>query len=280
MGDLVERNAVMNSIIAEYNRKGDRGGLKLAWIEKAVNEVPSTLEQEPCDDVCEWFEQYVDIATDIVEIRFSDGTVKRAKRGLYMRDIEKSIRKMLIDQMANEKKQEPCDAVSRKAAIDACLKGLNRKEMVANIKSLPSVTPAEKQEPCEDCVSRDAVLEALYDHEYKKDIRKDIEALPSVQPNKWIPVKWHEITDEEREREGYPKEWVCHLDSIMPYDGQRILITTKGGFVELDECYSDDGCEFSLDSGYDWVDDVIAWMPLPEPYKASPTGAESQESEE
>ena len=57
-------------------------------------------------DVCEWFEQYVDIATDIVELRFSDGTVKRAKRGLYMRDIEKSIRKMLIDQIANEKKQE------------------------------------------------------------------------------------------------------------------------------------------------------------------------------
>lgn len=64
------------------------------------------LEQEPCDDVCEWFEQCVDIATDIVEIRFSDGTVKRAKRGLYLRDIEKSIRKMLIDQIANEKKQE------------------------------------------------------------------------------------------------------------------------------------------------------------------------------
>ena len=64
------------------------------------------LEQEPCDDVCEWFEQYVDIATDIVELRFSDGTVKRAKRGLYMRNIEKSIRKMLINQIANEKKQE------------------------------------------------------------------------------------------------------------------------------------------------------------------------------
>ena len=69
--------------------------------------VINALEKEPCDDVCEWFEQYVDIATDIVELRFSDGTVKRAKRGLYMRDIEKSIRKMLIDQIANEKKQEP-----------------------------------------------------------------------------------------------------------------------------------------------------------------------------
>ena len=89
---------------------------------------------------------------------------------------------------------------------------------------------------------------------------------------KWIPVKWHEVTDEEREREGYPKDWACHLDSIMPYDGQRILITTKGGFVELDECYSDDGCTFALDSGYDWIDDVVAWMPLPLPYKQEAEG--------
>jgi len=66
------------------------------------DEIIKALEQEPCDDVCEWFEQYVDIATDIVELRFSDGTVKKAKRGLYMRDIEKSIRKMLIDQMASD----------------------------------------------------------------------------------------------------------------------------------------------------------------------------------
>lgn len=88
----------------------------------------------------------------------------------------------------------------------------------------------------------------------------------------WIPVKWHEITDEEREREGYPKDWACHLDCIMPYDGQRILITTKGGFVELDECYSDDGCTFSLDSGYDWIDDVVAWCELPEPYKQEAEG--------
>lgn len=89
---------------------------------------------------------------------------------------------------------------------------------------------------------------------------------PQPKTGHWIPVKWHEITDEERKENDYPKDWVCYLDSKMPYDGQRILVTTKGGYVELDECYSDDGRTFSLDSGYDWVDDVLAWMPLPEPY--------------
>lgn len=108
-------------------------------------------------------------------------------------------------------------------------------------------------------------IECASDHRQLAAWLKDYKRL--MEQTRWIPVKWHEITDEEREREDYPKEWACYIDCIMPYDGQRILITTKGGFVELDECYSDDGCTFSLDSGYDWVDDVVAWMPLPEPYK-------------
>lgn len=92
-------------------------------------------------------------------------------------------------------------------------------------------------------------------------------AIEAIEQTTWIPVKWHEITDEERKENDYPKDWACYLDSIMPYDGQRILVTTKGGYVELDECYSDDGQTLSLDSGYDWVDDVIAWMPLPTSYQ-------------
>lgn len=89
---------------------------------------------------------------------------------------------------------------------------------------------------------------------------------------KWIPVKWHNITEEERE--GYPKEWLTLMDCLMPDDDQEILITTKHVskrtgkttyYVEKDQCYIDEG--FSLDSGYDWIDDVVAWRPLPEPYK-------------
>ena len=83
---------------------------------------------------------------------------------------------------------------------------------------------------------------------------------------RWIPVKWHEITEEEREKEGYPNEWLVHLDCILPEDCEEILITTKHGIVEEDTAYCDDGCY--LDSGYDWVDDIVAWMPLPKPYKA------------
>lgn len=94
-----------------------------------------------------------------------------------------------------------------------------------------------------------------------------IEALE--QEPKWIPISWHEITEEERIENGYPKDWVVYLDCTMPSDEQEILVTTRYGTVEKDVCYEDG--EFSLDSGYDWIDDIIAWMPLPEPYKESET---------
>jgi len=60
--DLVRREDVMQALLAEYNRRfmaGDRGGLKLAWIEKAVNSVPPAVndageEQTGCGpDYCE-----------------------------------------------------------------------------------------------------------------------------------------------------------------------------------------------------------------------------------
>ena len=38
--DTVSRAAVMESLTKEYNRRRTGDGLKLAWIEKAVNEVP------------------------------------------------------------------------------------------------------------------------------------------------------------------------------------------------------------------------------------------------
>lgn len=90
-----------------------------------------------------------------------------------------------------------------------------------------------------------------------------IDAEPKT--GEWIPVKWHEITDEEREREGYPKDWVVYIDCEMPYDGDEILVQTKSGYIRWDVCYEDG--EFSLDSGWDWIEDIVAWMPLPKPYK-------------
>ena len=84
--------------------------------------------------------------------------------------------------------------------------------------------------------------------------------------SEWIPVEYHQITKEERQENDYPKDWVYCIDSPMPEEGQEILITTNAGYVEKDTCY-DDGDGYYTDSGYDWFEDITAWMPLPEPYK-------------
>lgn len=91
------------------------------------------------------------------------------------------------------------------------------------------------------------------------------EASAEAVQDEWIPIKWHEITDAEREENGYPREWVLLIDCEMPCDGQEILVQTTNGYIRWDVCYEDGG--FSLDSGWDWVEDIVAWMPLPKPYK-------------
>ena len=91
-------------------------------------------------------------------------------------------------------------------------------------------------------------------------------AIEALSEDKWIPIQYHEITEEEREENGYPKDWVYFLDCVMPQDEQEILVQTKNGEVRWDVCYEEDG--FILDSGWDWIDDIVAWMPLPKPYRA------------
>lgn len=59
MSDLIDRRETMQALVAEYNRRfmaGDRGGLKMAWIEKAVDDVPSAQpEIIYCKDCKHWY---------------------------------------------------------------------------------------------------------------------------------------------------------------------------------------------------------------------------------
>lgn len=116
----------------------------------------------------------------------------------------------------------------------------------------------ETHESCTDC--------PLYDHD-RHNCPRFNKVIPTAildAQTRWIPIKWHDCTDEEREEYGFAEEIVAVFDCEMPNDKQEILVTTSSGYVEKDVCYIDDG--FSLDSGYDWIEDITAWMPLPEPY--------------
>ena len=79
--------------------------------------------------------------------------------------------------------------------------------------------------------------------------------------DQWIPVTYHETTEEERE---YGIEWDYVLDCPLPDNDTEILVCTKSGSVWTDTFFNDDGCY--LDGGYDCTE-IAAWMPLPEPYK-------------
>lgn len=86
----------------------------------------------------------------------------------------------------------------------------------------------------------------------------------------WIPVRYHEITEEERKKEGFPDDRRYLIDSVLPEDGQEILVSIRtippGTAVDFATCaYEDEGAY--LEEGYDWIEDVTAWMPIPEPYK-------------
>ena len=85
----------------------------------------------------------------------------------------------------------------------------------------------------------------------KKMVIDTIEGMPKV--GEWIPVT-HEIDEESGEY-----MFTCQL----PEEGERVIVVDRWGYINIDEqCY--DGYGWYLDGG-DW-NDIVAWMPLPEPY--------------
>ena len=86
---------------------------------------------------------------------------------------------------------------------------------------------------------------------------------------RWIPVKFRPMDSEEREYwedqfgEELEDEDAVMFDCPMPEDGQESLVSYRK-WISVDRCELDCGC-YGLEGNGDW-EDVIAWMPLPEPY--------------
>lgn len=95
-----------------------------------------------------------------------------------------------------------------------------------------------------------------------EQLQDDIEQ--DEKENGWIPVKYHQISEKERAEEFLSKDIQYMLDCKMPDDGQEILVT-NGETTWQDTCFIDSN-GYYLDGGYDWID-IMAWMPLPKPYK-------------
>ena len=132
----------------------------------------------------------------------------------------------------------------------------------------------KSEEPCEDAISRRAVLEyiegseAELGHDSENEfVRQDIKELPPVNPQepRWIPVS-DRLPEDRDWYLGIFKEpdtgWINPLPFICDYVGRKTKATTKEhwilrGFTDGDE---------HIDYYYNL--ECVAWMPLPEPYKA------------
>ena len=88
-------------------------------------------------------------------------------------------------------------------------------------------------------------------------------AKEAIEKDKWIPVKYRPLTEEEKEE--YPDSGFMY-DCQLPDDDEEVLVTTCSGYVCTDIfCRdSDCGCYFE---NYCEEGEIVAWRPLPEPYK-------------
>ena len=120
------------------------------------------------------------------------------------------------------------------------------------IESLDIAIKALEQQPSDDCISRAQALHACCD-EWNKDykaIMKSIRQLPSVTPQqtRWIPV-----SERLPETDGVYLTYIVNLYDIkLSYIMICDYIHPK--WFPIDETASSN---------------VVAWMPLPEPYKES-----------
>lgn len=136
----------------------------------------------------------------------------------------------------------------------------------------------------EDCLYEafDLAIKALEQTNYKSEARRwkrrylDLKQriFKLEEQTRWIPIKTRPLTEEEKEHYisiGWSEDSLEFIYNCpLPDDGQEVWITDSMGNVELDTFYSDDGCYFENNCD---ADEVIAWMPKPQPYKESDKNA-------
>ena len=126
-------------------------------------------------------------------------------------------------------------------------------------RAIKEAIKALEQEPCEDAISRKSMLDYLKYLHGEMPEEEFIKALPSVTPTRkkeeWISC------DEKLPK---PNELVDNVRKYYliqdEYGDMCVASYTKKGWHPIESLF--------------FLDDVVAWIPLPEPYKAETERAE------
>lgn len=132
---------------------------------------------------------------------------------------------------------------------------------------------ALEQQPSEDCVSRKEVLQMIENiqnaggfigyHTYSEAFDR-VDNMPPVTPTqRWIPIVTRKPTEEEKKDyfEQNGEELCFMIVSPMPNNRQEVLVS--GGGCVAEDVFDEDFYNFE-----NWdIQNVEAWMPLPDPYK-------------
>ena len=102
------------------------------------------------------------------------------------------------------------------------------------------------------------------------DNRDAIKVLMSCCNEKWNRITKRPMTEEEVESYcelcDYAADEFEHvIYENLPHAGDNVLICTRYGTIH-DDTLSEDHCGFYFED-YGDLEDVVAWMPLPKPYK-------------
>ena len=125
------------------------------------------------------------------------------------------------------------DAISRDAVLDACSQSINILDAMSRIEDLPSVTPMQRWISVSD------------------RLPEDLEAVNVTWVNHEPEPYYHNIKDKNFVATGihYKDQWYWYSTTCADYLGEY-------GSNDTDKV--DDAVE------------IVAWMPLPEPYKVEP----------
>ena len=117
-------------------------------------------------------------------------------------------------------------------------------------KDVVEIIKALEQEPCEDAISRRAVLDYMKYLHGEMPEEEFVKALPSVTPAR-KKEEWISCDEKPNELVDNVRKYYLIQDE---YGDMCVARYTKKGWHPIESLF--------------FLDDVVAWIPLPEPYKA------------